>query len=706
MVGQLRSLMALVALAGGTDVRPPPTPKRPVSDSYQGVAVPDDYRWLENGDDPEVKAWSEAQNGAARARLDGLPGRQVLRERIAAIANFQSPTYSGVLERGGRFFASKRQPPAEQAVLVVLSSLDDLATERVLYDPNQADRKGTTYFDWYVPSPDGRRVALSISERGSEDGTLAILEVATGKLLPDRIPRVQYGTAGGSVAWKADGSGLWYTRYPRPGERQGRDQFFYQQIWWHTVGAPVAQDQYAFGRDQPRIGEHRLQASPDGKWVLDRVANGDGGDAAFYLSPARPGGSWKAVAAFSDRIKEASFGLDGALYLHARRDAPRGKIVRLSPEDPTLAHAVTVVPERPGVIEDYTATATRLWVVELEGGPSRLESFPLGGGHPAVVATMPISSVFGLERVGQGDTVVFENGSYLEPPAYYRQGGPTGTPQRTALVKKSPVSFSDCEVVPVFASSRDGARVPLTIVRRKGTRLDGKNPTLLTGYGGYGISMRPGFLERRRVWLDHGGVLAVAAIRGGGEYGEAWHEAGKLTRKQNVFDDFQACARWLIDHRYTSPQHLGIVGGSNGGLLMGAMITQFPKLFRAVVASVGIFDMLRFEQQANGEFNTTELGTVKDEGQFRALYRYSPYHRVRPGVAYPSVLFLTGAHDPRVDPMQSRKMTARLQAVGAPVLLRTSAESGHGIGTSRSQRIEEDVDVYAFLFSELGVPLS
>jgi prolyl oligopeptidase len=703
----IASLSLVIGLAAVT-AKPPATPRRPVTDSYHGVTVTDDYRWLERADDPEVTAWSEAQNAAARAYLDALPGRPLLRQRIAAIYNFEAPGYGDVRQAQGAklFFASKRQPPAQQPVLVTLTSLDDPKTERVIYDPNEADPTAGTYYDWYTPSHDGRLVALSISRNGSEDGTLAIIDVATGKALPDRIPRVQYGTAGGSVAWKGDGSGLWYTRYPRPGERQGKDQFFYQQIWWHQLGTPVEQDRYAFGKDQPRIGEHALVASPDGRWVLDQVSNGDGGEVAFFLAPAQPGAPWRQVAGFADKIRDARFGADGALYLHSRREAPRGKIVRVAPADPALARAATVLPEQEGVLEDYQVTATRLWTSSLVGGPSRLCWIPLGGGKPVVVPTTPLSTVQALERIGDGDEILFASGGYLEPPAHFTVGA--GQPHRTALVKRSAVTFSDLEVAQVFARSKDGTRVPLTIVKRKGTRLDGRNPTLLTGYGGYGSSSRPAFLERRRVWFDHGGVLAMAAIRGGGEYGEAWHEGGMLTRKQNVFDDFAACAEWLIDNHTTGPTRLAIQGGSNGGLLMGAMITQHRQLFRAVVSHVGIYDMLRFELQANGEFNTTELGSVKDRAQFQALHAYSPYHHVAGGTAYPSVLFATGAHDPRVDPLQSRKMTARLQASGStrPILLRTSAETGHGIGTSRSQVIEQEVDVYAFLFHELGVALT
>jgi prolyl oligopeptidase len=301
--------------------------------------------------------------------------------------------------------------------------------------------------------------------------------------------------------------------------------------------------------------------------------------------------------------------------------------------------------------------------------------------------------------------LLFRNTSFLEPPAWYRYDPVSKMVTRTALRQTAATDFNDAEVVREFATSKDGTRIPVNIIRRKGTKLDGKNPVLLTGYGGYGISVGPDFSLRRKTLIEHGFVLAIANLRGGGEYGEAWHKAGSLAKKQNVFDDFAACARYLIDHKYTNPAKLAIEGGSNGGLLMGAALTQHPELFAAVVSHVGIYDMLRVELQPNGAFNVTEFGTVKEPDQFRALYSYSPYHHVVDGTSYPSVLFLTGDNDPRVDPLNSRKMTARLQASGAkrPVLLRTSSNSGHGIGTTLSEYLAEEADVQAFLFDQLGV---
>jgi prolyl oligopeptidase len=340
----------------------------------------------------------------------------------------------------------------------------------------------------------------------------------------------------------------------------------------------------------------------------------------------------------------------------------------------------------------------------MAGGPSKLLDKESGKSE-RTIDIAPISSVGQLVRTG-GDQILFENESFIEPSAWFRYDPSNGQVKKTALFETSPATFTDVEVTRQTATSKDGTHVPMTILRRKGSKLDGSNPTLLYGYGGYSISETPNFASRRRLWLDHGGVWVVANLRGGSEFGETWHEQGRLTKKQNVFDDFIACAEYLIKAKYTSADKLAIEGGSNGGLLMGAALTQRPDLFRAVVSHVGIYDMLRVETFPNGVFNVTEFGTVRERDQFQAMYAYSPYHRVKDGTDYPAVLFLTGDNDGRVDPMNSRKMTARLQAAthsNRPIFLRTSSSSGHGIGTALSERIDQDADVFAFLFDQLGM---
>jgi prolyl oligopeptidase len=680
---------------------PPETAKNPVTDVYHGVSVQDDYRWLENWSDPEVRKWSETQNAYARRILDRLPAREEIGRRVRELEASPAPSYFALFWRNGTLFALKDEPPKQQPFLVALKSADNLESERVLVDPNRIDIKGGTSIDWFVPSLDGKLVAVSMSEGGSEIGTVRVFEAQTGTLLPDVIPRANAGTAGGSLAWSSGSAGFFYTRYPRTGERSAEDMDFYQQVYFHKLGTPTGKDTYSLGRNFPRIAETQLQSSEDGRYLLASVKNGDGGEVAQFLRT--PAGSWVSIAAYADKAIVGRFGSDGALYLLSRKDAPRGRILRVPLEVPSLEKAGTVVSEGENVIERFSPTRTSLYVVEIAGGPTRLRIFDLRGHLRTEPQILPVSYVGGIVPLSDDD-VLFSNQSCVVSPAWYR-AAPGGSVVRTALAFKSPADFRDTEVIREAAISKDGTKIPLTILARRGVKRDRSNPTILSGYGGYGISMYPFFEERLRIWIEQGGVWVTANLRGGGEFGETWHLAGNLTKKQNVFDDFLACASWLIDKGYTSPERLGIEGGSNGGLLMGAALTQRPDLFRAVVSYVGIYDMLRVELSSNGAFNVTEYGTVKDPGQFRALFAYSPYHHVTDGREYPAVLFLTGANDPRVDPMQSRKMTARLQAAGssAPILLRTSSSSGHGFGTALDEELAQETDEWSFLFWQLGV---
>jgi len=683
---------------------PPPPPKaakKPVTDEYHGVQVVDPYRWLEASRDPAVREWVAGENRHARAVLDALPGRDILRKRFTELLTRREASYRRVRPRPGHLFAIKIDPSLQQPVLVELTRPADRSSERVVVDPNQREPKGRVTIDFYEPSPDGKLVAVSLSKNGSEEGSLHVFEVATGRELPDHIADIQKPTAGGSVAWTRDGDAVFYTRYPRKGEKPDADLAFFQEVWRHQLGTPESADKYEMGRGLPRIAE--IELSSEGDVALADVANGDGGDHAFYVKAGEA--PWTQVSRFEDRLVQASIGLDGGLWFVSLAGAPRGKVVRIGLDSPSLASARTVVEQQRGVIESIEPAASRLYVSEMLGGPSRLRIFDLAGKDLGAVDTDPVSSVTDLQRL-DGDSLVFGWTSYREPLAYLRLDRGSAKPVRTALFRKATVDFSDVDVVREECTSRDGTKVPLNILRRKGTRLDGKNPALLTGYGGFNIALKPHYEDTWHVFLEQGVVLAIANLRGGSEFGDEWHEAGKLLKKQNVFDDFAACAKHLIEARYTSPDRLAIEGGSNGGLLMGAELTQHPELFRVVVSHVGIYDMLRIEQSPNGVFNVTEYGTVKDPAQFRAMQAYSPYQHVKDGVRYPSVLFMTGDNDGRVDPMQSRKMAARLQEATRsrrPVLLRTSETTGHGIGTSVKERIEELTDSRAFLFHELGV---
>ena len=696
--------LALMNVSAATDSKSQ-TSKKPVTDEYHGVKVEDPYQWLEKDDDPAVKAWSDAQNQKTRAYLDKLSDRPALEKQLTEWFAKTSPSYTSLVSRPGVLFALKFQPPKQQPMLVTLASPDDLKSEKMVLDPNALDTKGTTTIDWFAPSLDGKHVAISISQGGSEDGTLRIYETATGKALPDAIAHVQYPTAGGSAAWNADGTGIYYTRFPRKGERPDADLNFYQQIYFHKVGASDTDDTYSLGKDFPRIAEIKLETARDGKYILATVANGDGGDFAHYL--LGPDGNWKPLTQFSDQVKAARLGRDNALYLLSRANAPHGKILRLPLDTPELAKAQEIVPTGDAVIQFFEPTADALYIADLLGGPSQIRRVGLDGKSATIIPIPKISDVSEMESL-EDNSLLFRDVSYTEPAAWFHLSG-NAAPVKTALISTSPVSFADIEVTREFAPSKDGTKIPLNILRKKGTKLDGQNPALLYGYGGYGISMSPNFDFVRRLWFDRGGVYVVANIRGGGEFGEEWHKAGNLTKKQNVFDDFAAAAEYLVKQKWTRPEKLALLGGSNGGLLMGAMITQHPDLMHAVVSFVGIYDMLRVELAPNGAFNVTEFGTVKDSDQFKALYAYSPYHHVADGTKYPSILMMTGANDGRVAPYHSRKMIARLDEANKstkPILLRTSTSAGHGIGTALSERIKQLADVYSFLFAQLDMPAS
>lgn len=711
---QILFLLAATGLLFAAGLLPiPPTPKHPVTDVYHGVKVIDDYRWLEDRSNPEVQSWTAAQNQRTRAYLDAQPARTAIHQRLQESYQRRSPSYYDMQYRGGNLFAIKFDPNRQQPMLVRMQSPDNPASERVLVDPNKKNAKGSLAIDWFMPSLDGKLVGVAMSEGGSEDSSLYIFNTESGEQTGEVIPRVNFATAGGSMAWNANNSGFYYTRYPQGNERPKEDMDFYQQVYFHKLGTPASADTYVIGKDFPRIAEIALQTQGDGKYLIVSVANGDGGEFAHYV--LSPDGKWNQITRFEDKIVSAALGSD-AIYLLSRQDAPRGKVLRMPLRRLSLMDAETIIPQSGVSIEDpgqgnssftIVPTAHWLYVVGINGGPSEVHIYDHQGKARASLPLPSISSVGEMLPL-EGDNVLFQSETFIAPSAWYRFDG--SKLARTALATTAAESFDDAEVVREFAISKDGTKVPMNIIRRKGAKLDGAKPALLTAYGGYSISLKPHFVGvNGRLWLDQGGVYAIANLRGGGEYGEQWHQSGNLTHKQNVFDDFAACARHLIERKYTSPAKLAIEGGSNGGLLMGAALTQHPELYRAVVSHVGIYDMLRVELDPNGAFNVTEFGTVKDPAEFKALYAYSPYHHVQDGVPYPAVLFLTGDNDSRVNPAHSRKMTARLQAATSskgPIFLRTSSSSGHGIGTALSERIDQQADVFAFLLDQLGINYS
>ena len=674
-----------------------PTPREPVTTTYHGVEVTEQYRWLEDASSAETVRWTDAQQARTRAYLDAIPWRETLRGRVDQLLREERTSYEELASGGSTFFALKEQTPKQRPFLVALTDLDDTGTEQVVMDPNLVDPSGETTIDWFLPSPDGGRVAVSVSEHGTEDGTLHVYDVPSGADVGEPIPHVN--VMGGSVAWRHDGAGIWYTL---PADPAG----FRQQVWFRDLGTGQDRVDLADGFADAQIAENFLSAAPDGRWLMDRVQKGDGGEWQIFVRGQDADSTWWQVADIPDRCVQAVLG-DDAVYLLSRRDAPRGAVLRLPLDtEVTVSEAETIVPEGDRAIDDLAVTAGTVWVVDLDGGPQQVRRFDTKGRPLPAVEIPPVSSVSGygarLTRLGP-DLVAWSCGSYTEPSRWWVTRD-AESPRPTGLGTTTSADMSGYRVTREVATSKDGTRVPISVIAAPTTPRDGTAPALLVAYGGYGISLVPRFHPERLLWLEQGGVYAVANIRGGGEFGEEWHQAGRLTSKQNCYDDFIACADLLVDTAITSRDRLAILGGSNGGLLMGAVVTQRPDIARAMVAAVPVMDSLRSETTTNGVYNTTEFGTVQDPDHFAAMLAYSPYHNVADDTSYPAVLLTAGEHDTRVDAWHAKKMTARLQAAtrsDLPVLLRL--ESGGHLGGSLDQAIDESTDLHAFLFDQVGV---
>lgn len=686
------------------------TPAGLERDVYHGVTVADPYRWLEDWNNPHVRAWSEAQSRCARHYLDAAPQAPSIRARLEELlTGGRGITLSRPRRGGDRLFALRDSPDAQQPVLVWFDANGEHDKAHIVLDPHALDPGAGTSIDWYRPSDDGKLVAVSLSSGGSERGTLRVFDATTGRPTSEvPIANVNNATAGGDLVWSADGSGFFYTRYPQPGERPEHELAFYQRVYYHRLGTAPQTDRYELGADLPSVAAIRLRRQPETGRVLAWVQNGDSGEFCFFVRDTD--GAWRRLGEFGDGYFEAQFGSGDDLFLLTRAAAPRGKVVRISLRDLALDRAETVIPQTDGALANsfywpdsptLTVLNGKLLLVYQVGGPTSLRIFSRAGTALPVPPLPELSQVAAVTPF-DSDEVLFTVESYDAPPRWmrYRSGDEEAQP---ALVQpNAEKGWSDAVVTREWARSRDGTRVPVNIIRLRDVKTRG---LLLTGYGGYGISLAPKFEREVRVLLEQGVAHAVANLRGGSEFGDEWRRQGRLTLKQNVFDDFAAAAD-LLERGHVPPGKLAIIGTSNGGLLMGAVMTQRPDLAQAVVAKVGVFDSLRNELDANGVFNIPEFGTVKDPRQFAALYAYSPYHHVREATRYPPTLFVTGANDSRVNPMHSRKMTARLQHAsisGAPILLRTSDSTGHGAGTPLATQVEELTDTYAFIMRALAL---
>ncbi len=683
-----------------TDPAYPPTRTVDVTDVLHGETISDPYRWLEDGEDPDTRAWTERQNALTEAWLARFPGRDSIRRRLdelLAIGAISVPTPAR-----GRYFYQRREGRQNQPVLYVRDGLD--GEDRAAIDPNALDPAGTTALDWYFPSDDGKLLAYGLSQNGSEQSVLHVFDVDAGTSLPERIPR----TRAADLAWLPDSSGFYYTRYPEPGTVPAGEEPYHRAVFFHPLGGDPADDELVY---QPGAKEYwpGVALSPDGRWLLISVARTfDQTD--LYLGDRNAAG-WTSVPPLVAVAEGLPFSFDGEiahgrLFLRTNLDAPTYRMYEVNPEHPQRGHWRELVPPREeAVLEGARVVGDRLALSYLERASSRLRIADLDGGLRREVSMPTLGSLFGLGAEWDGHELFFGFSSYTVPPSVYRLdlAADRQTLWRRVEADVDPERY---EVRQVSVPSRDGTEVTMFLVHRRGLARNGDAPTYLTGYGGFNISMTPAFSRSLLLWLEHGGLVAVPNIRGGGEYGEGWHQGGMLERKQNSFDDFIAAAEWLIRERYTRPERLAVAGGSNGGLLMGAVLTQRPELFRAVVIQVPLLDMLRYHRFLIARLWIPEYGSSDDLEAFRWLRAYSPYHHVQEGTPYPAVLLATAESDTRVDPMHARKMTARLQAAsasGRPVLLRLEARAGHGAGKPLAKVLDELTDTWTFVFSQVGV---
>ena len=690
----------------------PKTPVREVTEDFFGTKVIDPYRWLENTSDPEVEAWLKAQNDYTREALAKIPGRQPLLDRITSLAN-AGPAVSALQVWGGHYFYLKTEPDSDNRKLYVRDTVN--SPERLLVDPEKLTTPDGKHYsiDYFQPSLDGKYVAYGISPGGSEDSVLHILESATGKALPDVIDRAQFG----SPTWLADGKSFFIARTQKLGPSDPPTAK-YQKLreYRHTLGNDPEKDPLVFGYDfspNVKVTEDDFSvliyspAAP--KWMIGLIIHGVKNEKDVYVAPfeetPKASTPWKKVADDSADITNLDFHGDD-LFLLSHKDASRFKVLRTSLANPDLAKATLVVPPGEPVIVNISAAADGLYVQDLDGGIGKLRRLPYGSSTAEPVKLLFDGAIQSLYTNPTEPSAWLELVSWTKSPLWYSLDAKSQKVEDTHIVPPSPVDYSQVVSEEVKAKSADGTMVPLSIVHKRGIPMDGSNPTWLEGYGAYGITIDPAFRPTWLAFFERGGVYAAAHVRGGGEYGEDWHNTGRKLTKQHTIDDFIACAQYLIENKYTSVAKLAGEGTSAGGITIGGAVTQRPDLFAAALIRVGDSDSLRSELMASGPANIPEFGTVKESDGFKALYGMDAYQHVKPN-AYPAVLLTTGVNDPRVAPWQAAKMTARLQASttsAKPVLLRVDYDAGHGFGSTKSQRNQELADELSFLFWQFGVP--
>lgn len=699
-----RTILTLVGaalLVGATPLSYPPTPRYPVVDSYWGTRVVDPYSWLENASAPATKTWAAAQTRLAERFITSQSSYAFYHKRVTALSLTSTRRFDLVIA-GGRAFYLRLTPPQPQAQLVVRDELASRA--RVLFDPQHAGTPPPAIESVFV-APDGSKVAFTTQSGGSEAETLYVVDAKTGTMLSDVISHVGGGTSPTNALWDADGKGFIHTQWPT--DATGDYTTSGILLYHHTLGTDQSSDEYVFGKGlSPRAEYSGLLGSRNGTEQALVVAAGDGVHASIYMRPS--GGTFSQVATPRDAIGDSgnadSVFVGNSLYVISKKGGSRGEVVAIAPGE-TFASGKVVVPASAVVVSRVQPVRGGFITRDVDGGDAAARFFSSVGKLRGRLPIPSTSEITALAGDPSGGPIVVGYQSYTTPSRWLRYDAATNTLHDTGIDEKAPGDYSRVVAERAFVPSLDGkVRIPLEIVHLKSLKRDGTAPTILTAYGAYGLISSPFFLGPELAWLQRGGVFAQAMIRGGGEYGEAWHQAARLATKTVSSDDLAACAAWLGSHGYGNAHHIGIEGASAGGFLMGLALTRNPKQYRAVAAHVGIYDLLRVELTPNGKYNTPEFGTVKDPRQFAWMRKQSPYHGVVRGRAYPAVLMTTGENDPRVDPYNSRKMVARLQADSSssyPILLVQKAGQGHGIGNSFAQHVQNRIETLTFFESQL-----
>ena len=679
----------------------PPTRKSDQVDDYYGVKVTDPYRWLEDLDSEETKAWVEAQNKLTFGYLAGIPARNTLKDRITKLWNYEK--YGVPFREGNHYFYFRNSGLQNQSVLYTVTSLD--APPKTILDPNTMSADGTVAVSGVQASPDGKLLAYSISASGSDWQEWKVRDVETAQDLSDHLKWVKFS----GVSWTLDGKGFFYSRYDEPKGDSLKATNYFQKIYFHQLGTPQSDDVLVYERPDQKDWLFGGNVTEDGKYLIITVFQGTDVKNRVYYKDLRANDA-QVVKLLDDFDAAYNFvGNDGTrFWFQSDYQSPRGKILEIDVSNPARNNWKVIVPETKDALQSASVVDNKFILNYLKDAYTQVRIHDTAGKFVREVALPGIGSAAGFGGKAKDKETFFSYTGFTTPTSIYRYDMTTG---KSTVFREPKVEFNPAyyETKQVFYKSKDGTKVPMFITHKKGLKLDGNNPTYLYGYGGFNISMTPAFSVGNMVWMEMGGVYAQPSLRGGGEYGEDWHQGGMKLKKQNVFDDFIAAAEWLIANKYTSTPKLAIGGGSNGGLLVGAAMTQRPDLFGAALPAVGVMDMLRFQKFTIGWAWVSDYGSSENADEFRALYAYSPLHNIKPGTKYPATMVTTADHDDRVWPGHSFKYAAALQAAqagDAPVLIRIETKAGHGAGKPTSKTIEEIADRWAFLVKRLNMKVA